>query len=756
MTDRPPDGAIVAGSALLRIFPDLRELSGGKLRAALSRDLRSLGSDLGSIGRTLTAGVTLPIVGLGAAALKMASDWETAFAGVRKTLDATPAELAAIEQGLRDMAKEIPTSAEELAAIAEAAGAMGIAKEDVLSFTRVVADMAETTNLTSDQAATAFGQIGNVLKLSGEDFGRLGATIVDLGNKGASTESEIVDMILRIAGTGATIGLTADQIAGLAASMANAGINAEAGGTAMSRVLQKINEQVANSGPKLAGFAKVAGMSTEEFASAFREKPAEAVESFLEGLRSIQGEGGNVIGTLDLLGISEARQIDTLTRLANSQKTVAETLDIAKNAWRENNALTAEAEKRYATTAAKFDVFKNTAKDAFITLGNALLPVLQDLLVAAKPIIDFMARLFESFGRLPGPVKLAIVAILGVIAAIGPLLIIIGSLISAIGSIVAVAPVIGAVLGAVFSPFILVIAAVVAAVVGLTILIIKNWDTIKRWTLTVWNAIVEFFKRFWPLILGVFTGGIGLVIALVIKNWDKIKQWTTTVFNAVKDFLKKWWPLLLAVFTGGLVPLVLLIVKNWDKVKAVTAAVWNAITGVVRGAVNTVRETVSSIVGWITGAWSKAMDTLGNAARIAWDNVVGIFRGAWDKIKGIVDAVTGALSKLAFWRDSPSLLEINAKDTVDGILGEFGRLKARMPTIDTKIRVPSSVRGTALETVSGSAAGVGMDGSIERLLREIGIGIDRLGNQDVVIKLNRDELARAVRKEAAYEGRGAK
>ena len=113
---------------------------------------------------------------------RLALSFESAFAGVWETVDATEEELAEIRQGIRDMAKEIPTAATEIAGIAEAAGQLGIKTENILSFTRVMADMGEATNMSAEEAATALARLANITQMPQENFDRLGSTIVALGN----------------------------------------------------------------------------------------------------------------------------------------------------------------------------------------------------------------------------------------------------------------------------------------------------------------------------------------------------------------------------------------------------------------------------------------------------------------------------------------------------------------------------------------------------------------------------------------------
>lgn len=315
--------------------------------------------------------------------------FESSFAGVRKTVDATEPELQALAAGFRSMSKQIPVSVQELNAIGEAAGQLGIRKGAILDFTRTVADLGATTNLASDQAANALARIANITGLPQGQFDRLGATIVELGNKLAATESEIVDMSLRLAGAGSQIGLTEDQITSLAGALSSVGVNAEAGGSAFSRVFATLATDVASGGANLERFARVAGQTAADFKRQFERDAAGAVVSFIEGLDRVNQQGGNVFAVLKQLGLGEIRVRDALLRAAGAGDLFRRSLEIGARAFRENNALNAEAAKRYGTSASQLQVFSNRVNDLQITLGDALAPALLDIV---KPLGEWAEK----------------------------------------------------------------------------------------------------------------------------------------------------------------------------------------------------------------------------------------------------------------------------------------------------------------------------------------------------------------------------
>lgn len=388
----------------------------------------AVGVKMQTIGKQLTLGMTLPIVGIGVASFKAASDFESAFAGVEKTVAASEFQLALMRQAIINMSKEIPATTAEIAAVAEAAGALGVKTDDILKFTRVMIDLGETTDLTADQAATALAQLANIIQLSGDEFDELGSTIVDLGNNGASTESQIVEMAQRIAGAGKQVGLTAAQILAVGSALANVGIEAEAGGTAISRTFIEMAMAAEQGGDAIAGFADVAGQSADDFATKFKVDAAGAMLDFITGLQRIDAEGGSVLLTLDELGIVEIRQRDAILRLVGAGSNLADSLNTANTAWTENTALSVEAEKRYDTTAARMEILRNKLMDAARTIGEMLIPVVER-------VAGWFETLAAKFQALDPGMQSLIVTFAAIAAAVGPVLIVFGSLVRAVASI---------------------------------------------------------------------------------------------------------------------------------------------------------------------------------------------------------------------------------------------------------------------------------------------------------------------------------
>lgn len=398
----------------------------GKKIEELGTKISSVGNKIDELGNKLTTGLTLPVATAGVYFTKTAIDFESAFAGVRKTVDATEEEFSELRSGIIDMSKELPASANEIARVGEAAGQLGIQKSAILSFTRTMVDLGEATNMTSDEAATALARFANITQMSQKDFDKLGSVITDLGNKLATTESEIVEMGLRLAGAGAQVGMTEDQILSFAAALSSVGIEAEAGGSAFSRVMVQMQLAVEKGNDQLRQFAEVAGMSANEFKDAFRNNAASAIISFINGLSGLDEKGKSAISVLDEMGLSEIRLRDALLRASGASNVFNDALEIGNKAWKENTALTKEAEQRYKTTESQWEIAKNKVNALAISFGDNLLPHINELL-------DVVGDLMDDFSKLSKEEQKNILKTMAFVAAIGPAVKVTGKFTSAIG-----------------------------------------------------------------------------------------------------------------------------------------------------------------------------------------------------------------------------------------------------------------------------------------------------------------------------------
>ncbi len=452
----------------------------GKKIEEFGNKIVDIGKKVDGLGSKLTKTLTTSILGLGVASSKTAIDFESAFTGVEKTVDGTKEQIANLKQGIKEMAKELPSTTTEISEVAEAAGQLGIQTDNVLSFSKVMIDMGNSTNLSSNDAATALARFANITQMSQKDFDKLGSSIVDLGNNFATTESEIVEMALRLAGAGHQVGMSEGQILGLATALSSVGIEAEMGGSALSKalvkmqnavemgsgklqtVLKKLNmslrelelsaandsmgfkslcdsigmtstevKQLITAGTNLEDFASISGMSADQFKKAWKDDATGALTAFIKGLGSAEEKGESAITMLSEMGLTEVRLRDSLLRAANAGKLFNSAIETGTKAWEENVALTNEANKRYGTTESKLKITINRVKDLGIKLGDKLLPITIKLIEKADRFIDKLNKIDDATLE-------NIIEIGALVAALGPFLKITSKIGTGLGSTIKV------------------------------------------------------------------------------------------------------------------------------------------------------------------------------------------------------------------------------------------------------------------------------------------------------------------------------
>ncbi|HCT6698631.1 phage tail tape measure protein [Enterococcus faecalis] len=451
----------------------------------------SIGQSIEKVGGSMTKGITLPIAGAVGAVTTAAVKWESAFTGVKKTNDEMVDSNGKViysyddlEKGLRDLAKELPTSHEEIAKVAEAAGQLGIKTDKVVGFTKTMIDMGESTNMSADTAATSLARFANITQMSQDKFSNLGSAIVDLGNNLATTESEITEMGLRLAGAGKQIGMTEGDIVGFAAALSSVGIEAEAGGSAFSRLmvqmqlatetgveafaplkqavaeqgvswesfvhavnwggkeltavskqmgiptseLKKMYKEASKASGSLEDFANVTGRTSEEFAQLFKSNPSQALIEFIQGLKDSEKHGISAIKVLDDMGITEVRLRDSLLRAANASDVFEGAVKRGNEAFNENTALAEEAGKRYGTTESQLKILRGQLNDVAITFGGPLVAALNSAISAAKPMIEALANMAEAFVSADPKTQEFILKMAALAASAGPVLKVFGKM----------------------------------------------------------------------------------------------------------------------------------------------------------------------------------------------------------------------------------------------------------------------------------------------------------------------------------------
>lgn len=454
----------------------------------MGNKLNTFGDKANSIGNSMTMKVTAPIAGMGAAAVKEFVELESAMAGVLKTTDMTDAELSQMKDTFVEMSKHGPVAAKDLAEIGEMAGQLGIKKENISDFAKTISDLTIATNLTKEQGSMDLARFMNITQMSQDAVSNLGSAIVALGNNYATSEAEIVQMGLRLAAQGKIIGLTEAQTMGLATALSAVGLKSEQGGSAMSRVMLKMNSavlsteekvQVLNdslegtgysiedvnkaitkggkegkeqlesiaesigmtsddlkdlassseeSADKLEVLGRVSGLGADAFAKAWREDPMTAITGFIDGLHTMVEKNEDLTSVFKAIGVNGIREIDVLQRLAGANTELRDAVDTATKAYGENTALAKEVSIFAETNAARYEQLKNNMVAFGLKMADVLLPVLEDFMKWLTDVADKASKLD------PSTIKTMVKWLLR-LAALGPSIKAVGLLSKGLGSI---------------------------------------------------------------------------------------------------------------------------------------------------------------------------------------------------------------------------------------------------------------------------------------------------------------------------------
>ena len=483
----------------------------------------------------------------GVASAKFAIDFENNFANVKKTVDGTPEQLEKIRQEIIDMTtvginghSAIPETTAELTELAAAGGQLGIKTENISKFTETMAMLGTATNLYGEEGAATLAKFANVTKMDQENFDRLGSSIVDLGNNFATTESDIANMSMRLAGAGTQIGLSQADILGIATALSSVGIEAEMGGSAFSKAMiamqmattngyTQVNDvmnktgmslrdlqllsannskdfksladglgytstelnSMISSGVQLENFAKITGKTTEEFKNLFDSSPAEAIDAFIKGLQNADGAGENAIGMLQDMGFTEVRLRDSLLRLANSEAGITEAVTRSNTAWNENIALQNEFDAKAETTASQLSVTKNNIVEAARSIGETMLPSIKDASTTVANFAKGLSQMSDGQKKVvvnTGATVIALGALskgtAGAIKGVGGIVEAVGNLkkaFSAGGALAKFAPTLASI-GSVAGPAALAVAGIATAAIAGKVAYDKWYQSQYRWS----------------------------------------------------------------------------------------------------------------------------------------------------------------------------------------------------------------------------------------------------------------------------------
>ena len=469
---------------------------------------KSIGFGLSNLGRLFTIYLGVPAAASVFTVIKASKDLEDEMFNMLRTTNLTIEGARDLILQFRNIATQAPLTAKELASLAYQAGQLGIRGAPALREVAVTAAMMGRVTETSAEAAVqALGKAAGIFGWTTDQIAsnarRWGSVVNELGNTTNATTQMIIDAFNRIAPAGRALGLTESQVLALSASVAALGPSASRAGTQMASALF----QMSKNGQKV---AQLLGMSFDEFSKRMSQPggPIGVLVDVLKAINSLPpGIQRNQVA-LEIFGSSGSKAI---LAIAGSIDQVLKNLQTAESEWVLMQSLQKEFEKTAMSTSGQMQILTNNVLEVALALGDAVLPVLNQMIGMAIPGVQAVAQVFSE---LPGAVKVATVALLGLLAVTGPLMISFGSMMAGIGWIIQAMASLSAILGGVQSLLLVVgggFAAATAAFVGFAVAVLTNVGGVQDALL---DMLDDFSGGMENLISNAFDWGANLIIEL--------------------------------------------------------------------------------------------------------------------------------------------------------------------------------------------------------------------------------------------------
>lgn len=368
--------------------------------------------DVASTYRT----VAIAAAGLVTATTAVSIAHESAFSAVeRTTLQASGAvssNIGDIKDDLYDLSTTIPIAFTELSRIASLGAQLGIADTDLAKFTDTVAKFSATTNVSVEETALAFGRLGNLLDVSAQDYDRLGSAIALAGVNSAATESEIIAVAQNIAAVGASAGLSAQEVVGLATTFASLKTAPELARSVTQQFFGQLNRAVVDGGERLQNFAIVSGIAQEQIVQfANSGQSLKVLDGILKGLAG--GSGPQTTAALDALGLSSLRTEQGIQRLRQNTDLLDQSLSDVAKGWDENQFLDQAFAKVLEDAQSQLILLTNAFSEFLAVAGEPMLEFIKvftpGLVDALKAMTEFAKSDFgQQFFKIGGAITAAI------------------------------------------------------------------------------------------------------------------------------------------------------------------------------------------------------------------------------------------------------------------------------------------------------------------------------------------------------------
>lgn len=594
---------------LVKIGADLQSFDRKMKRA--TKEISSIGKKFNKVGKGLTKGVTVPLVGIGVAAANIGATFEAQMNRVSAISGATGKDLDSLEGKARELGSKTKFSATEAAKGLEYFAMAGYSVEDSMNaieptLNLAIAsgeDLAMVADIVSD-SMTAFGMSAKQTS----EFTDLLASVSTNANTNVSMLGESFKYVAPVAGA---MGYAAQDVAMALGLMANAGIKGSQAGTALrgaltrmtkpsaeaKKAIEELGIKMADSKGNMLPLGNVVNQLRDKFSTLTQEQQTQAATT-LFGKEAMSG----------MLAIINASETD-MNKLGEATTNY-------------NGKAQEMAEIMQSGTQGAFATLKSSLEELAISLSQTLLPIINNVIAKIQGWVD-------KFNALSPAQQETIVKIGMIIAAIGPLLLAIGKTITIVGKLSAAFKIIGAGIAAINAPIVL----IVAAITGLIAIFVRLYQTNEEFRNKV-NALWEQIKEF-------FSAAINFIKSLIETLMQALQFAWENNFENIQGIVKAGWDYITTVFTAA-IDILKGIFEVFTKVlQGDWSGAWEAIKSLLKTIVDSIGKILTSWFDFILNIFGTNLDNVVGTVKDKLGKVMGVFENLRDKAKGVVNSIVG-------------------------------------------------------------------------------------------------------------------
>lgn len=586
----------------------------------LQGNLSKSGDRLKETGKTLTKFVTTPIIGAGIASAKFAMDQEAAFAKVSTLLTGSAADYQKYKEQIRQASSDMGVSFEEYSESVYGAISAGVEQGKAIQFTGDAVKLAKGGFTDTATAVDIMTTAINAYGMEADDAAMVSDMLINTQNMGKTTVDELAASMGAVIPVAKAQNVSFDQLSTGYAVLTKNGIATSEAGTYMKSMFGELGK---------AG-SEVDKILREKTGKSFADLQAEGMNTgdVLQVLQEHADESGIKMG--DMFGSIEAGSAamvlagDGGAEFQEILGTMGESAGATDDAFKKMSETTSEK------MAKAFNEFKNT----LATLGEVFLPVI-------VKVIKWVTNLMRKFTEMGPAGQKIIMVIAAIAAAIGPFLVLAGMVVSIAGSIAGVfaaaaaaGTTVGAIVAGLAAPFAIAI-GIFAALIAVGVLLYKNWDTIKEYTIKVWNAIISFLQPAIDRIKNTLMERFELIRDWWYELQDNLKAAFENIWNAIVISAQTLMAAFQAIF-GWALPWIQMLFMN----------VWDTILGVIDGAINVIMGAIGVFAALFTGNWKMLWANVLTVLEGFWGIIKSVFSGVWNHIGIIISAAVSAIVKV--------------------------------------------------------------------------------------------------------------